>query len=224
MSENGLYYIMGGVQGGSKIKECIVSLSERCRENAKILYIGAAHGNDPTYERGFTNSVKDTRLELDVLHLSEEDEHSADEQRISTAFGNADIIFFDGGEVSALGKVFERYKLQDLCKAAFERGASVGGLCAGGSYFASTVIHTSLEDDGALYVDPGLGLIPDSAMTCYIGDRAQIQRLRTLENVSYQRNETGVGVPINQVVTWEPEQGYKKLLDDALGPIIYTPD
>ncbi len=218
MSDQGLYYIMGGVQGGTAIKECVLALSKRYQESARVLYIGAAHGDKPSFENGFLKSLDDTGLELDVLHLHDD----AYANRVSEVFQRADIVFFDGGDVSVLSEAFERFKLKDQCRKAFDRGASVGGLCAGGSYFASTVIHTEVDGD-ELYVDQGLGLIPNSTITCYIGDRAQMQRLSALENVSYQRGDVGVGVPINQVVTWNSDQGYSKLLD-GMGPVVYTPD
>lgn len=218
----GLYYIIGGVKGGTKIKETIRTLSDRFDHAASILYIGASHDYNPLFERGFRNALaKDEHPEdfqVTSLNLT-----AADSQTIEGMFADAHIIFFDGSEISLLKEAFKSHHLKDLSQQAFERGACVGGLCAGGSYLGSTVVYAD-EASHELKATYGLGLIPNTTITCYIGDKAQIQRMRILEDVSYRQNETGLGVPINQTVTWHPETGFERLFADGISPIIYTPD
>ena len=221
----GLFFIIGGIKGGSRIRETILSLSDKFQSPASVLYIGAAHKNDYSYEQGFLRGLEGAELRVNTLSLSSEDGDSntvTDANKIESQFNRANIIFFDGGEVEVLRNVFDRYQLKDLCRKSFERGASVGGLCAGGSFLGSTVIHSGIEDD-QLRVDNGAGLIQNTAITCYIGDRAQAQRLRMLENRSYNATEVGLGVPINQTITWSPDSGFQRMFPDTMGAVIYKP-
>lgn len=227
MSE-GIYYIMGGVAKGARIKETIMFLAGQFQTPANILYIGAAHDNDPSLERGFSNSllVECDNGQLKLSSLTFQTSKNPNCVKISKGdieqkFSDADIIFFDGGEIETLKSIFDKFKLKKLCQEAFNRGASVGGLCAGGSFFGSTVIHSGIEDE-SLRTDRGLGLIERTTITCYIGDKAQAHRLSMLENTAYQANEIGLGVPIDQTVTWNRKQGFQKAFPNTIGPVIYT--
>ena len=227
MSE-GLYYIIGGIKGGSRIKETVATLATRFSVPSKVLYLGAAHKNDLGYEASFFRSIElDKSISVKVSSLQLPDtttEHQSElHAKAKKQFKEANIIFFDGGEVDVLENVFKLYELRSLCQQAFERGACVGGLCAGGSYLAANLIHSGVETED-LRIDSGAGLIPDTVMTCYIGDKAQRQRLYKLENESHKRGQTGVGVPVNQTITWNAQRGFQRLFKDTMGSVVYKPD
>lgn len=225
----GRYYITGGVKKGGQIRETLLRLAERYDGPVSVLYMGAASNNDPTYERpfvgGLSTQVKNGDMTCNILKLFDKPsiyEH-ASEDSIAAAFAKADIIFFDGGELCTLRDVFGRYGLKDLCKQAFERGASVGGLCAGGSILGSSAIHASEIAEG-IVADSAIGLIPDTAITCYIGMPTHMRRLVLLEDHIYQSGEAGIGVPVDQTVTWTEDGGFETLFPDLPDPVFCRPD
>ena len=224
----GRYYITGGVKKGGQVRETILRLADHYNGPVSLLYLGAANANDPNFERpfigGLSSQIKKGDITCDVLKLFDKPsiyEH-ASEDSIEAAFAKADIIFFDGGELCTLKSVFNRHGLKDLCQQAFDRGATVGGLCAGGSILGSSAIHAS-DLAERLCTDPAIGLIPETAFTCYIGMRTHMRRLVLLEDHIYQSGETGIGIPVDQTLIWTEADGFESLFTDLPDPVICKP-
>lgn len=225
----GSYFVIGGVTGGAAIHGTVRSLAKQFERPANVLYIGAAGLNDPGYEDLFARSFpgEEDMIRIGTLQLYKEDfmgDGEEDPEVIRKNFEQADIVFFDGGDIRVLREVFEKFKLKDICKEAFERGACVGGLCIGGSYLGAEVLYRD-NDDKKLHVAEGLNLIKDTALTCYIGRPQQEERLLKLQDIVNEERKIGVGVPVNQTMVWNnSSSGYGTIFGSALDTVVYMPD
>ena len=207
---NGAYYIIGGFKGGKKAGRIIPTIVDCFCDSAKMLYLGAAHGNNFIYEENCRSAFMRSypRGVFKTLNLCpKKSDNNFDDNNLSKiedAFAQSDIIFFDGGNVGVLNKVFKDYELKDVCETAVYNGKMVGGICAGGSVLANTVIHyEGIEAERS----HGVGLIASSAISCEINSlKKECGRSKLLLQSFREDGEVAFGVGLNQVAIfpmWE---------------------
>jgi hypothetical protein len=205
---SGAYYVFGDIKGGKSFKFKLSALLKRVtRSSPSVLYLGAAHLNQPrlkaSFETGLRDVCPDARMES--LNLSGNMSHfdnDAQPMRIDKRFSEADVIFFDGGGVKPLRDVFERFQLTESCQWAYERGAFVGGLCAGGSLLGEWIVA---NENGKTTTQSGMGLVQRTAISCHMDLPEQYdQRLSLLtETVSRRGASRAVGISNNEAVLFE---------------------
>lgn len=145
-------------------------VASRLKEAPNILYVEAGGNTDINLANGFLGNIKKNLegVSCDSLNLYMRGNNSQEltPEYIKQSFEKADVIFFEGGNPLILSELFEKYGLKDLCKSAFERGAAVGGICAGGLMMLERMVY---EDHREEITDmPATGLVPDTVASCYV--------------------------------------------------------
>jgi cyanophycinase-like exopeptidase len=217
----GLYYIVGGVQGGKIFKQLMADLvSLKNLKVPQILYIGAAHHNESWLAKGFRDGLHSLIPDASIHSLDLELTVDTSPTEISDAFHSADLIFFDGGSVLTLKRVFERFNLAEHCSDSVGRGNFVGGLCVGGAIFAEKIIYQSASKE--VIQTEGAGLIKSCAVSCDINDMSSGgRRLQLLQSqVSSSFNRVGIGV--NQMVVFAEDGTYCMADNDNQIPTAFT--
>lgn len=217
----GLYYIVGGVQGGKIFKQLMTGLVGLKNLKApQILYIGAAHHNESWLAKGFREGLNSLIPDARIHSLDLELTVDTSPIEISDAFHSADLVFFDGGSVLTLKQVFERFNLAEHCSDAVVSGNFVGGLCVGGAIFAEKIIYQSASKE-VIHTE-GAGLIKSCAVSCDINDiNSGNRRLQLLQSqVSPSFNRIGIGV--NQMVVFAEDGTYCMADNDDQIPSAFT--
>lgn len=167
---SGVYYIMGASKAG-RLKKMIAGLvASRQKEAPHILYVEAAGNTDINLMNGFVGNLRKNLEGVSCdslnLYLRSANPEESTAENIKAAFEKADVIFIEGGNLNILTEIFQRDGLKELCKAAFERGAAVGGICAGGLMMLDTIVYEDHRE--RITQMPGTGLVPDTAVSCYV--------------------------------------------------------
>jgi len=170
--KKGAYYLMGGSQV-KPLKTMLRSLlSATQKSTPHVLYIEAAGNTDPNLINGFLGNLRrnfdDISYDALNLYLQQPNAIGTKPENIKATFEKADIVFFEGGNLNILTELFQKHGLKDLCRTAFEKGAYVGGICAGGLILLDQIIYEN--NHGRITTMPGIGLVPSVAASCYIYD------------------------------------------------------
>ena len=218
----GVYYVIGDVKDGRRYGKIFKNLAGFTADDVNhILYIGAAINNSlshkNTFEKGARISYPDAHISS--LNLSEHtaltDRHARPE-KIEARFAEADMVYFDGGSVHALLATINRFGLIDQCRTAFEKGAAVGGLCAGGSVLASLLIHATQT---GIQCDHGTNLMPNLILTSKIDFSEQREeRLYHMRQACISHpDHTAIGLGKDQAVIWRNRYEGARALMHAQG-------
>lgn len=210
---SGAYYVMGDIKGGSSFRHSFAAiLREHGAAAPRVLYLGAACNDSLYLKTSFENGLAKTCPEsvfksLNLRSQMAQDHEDVQPENIAEQFLKADIIFFDGGRIRALQETYEQFNLKTHAKRAFERGAYVGGLCAGGSYMCQEAIFS--EDD---YISrqKGAGLIEGTAISCHMDMPDQYgMRLYHLYQAATDNGMCAIGLGVNQAVLFKNGVIYK---------------
>lgn len=224
-----MYYVIGDVKCGKSYGDILRYLARQSNFDCPtVLYIGAAALNHLRYkncfETGLVKTYKNYQFSsLNVAPFTPFTDHHAKPEKIERAFSDADIIYFEAGDVRNLLETFERFSLKDYCVEASRAGKLVGGLCGGGSSLAERVVHYEVES-GTFIDDKGIGLIPNTAISCHIDrqdERAlRLYRMRMVKD-RYGFNVFGLGT--SQALCFN-EKGEAVALNPTgkIGPVILS--
>jgi cyanophycinase len=120
----------------------------------------------------------------------------ADDPALSAALDDVDGIFMTGGNQLILAAVIAGTRLGDAMRAAYERGAVVGGTSAGASAVSEHMVAFGDEGDtprqGTAGLAAGLGLLSGVVIDQHFGQRTRFGRLLSL--VARSPSLLGVGV------------------------------
>lgn len=220
----GVFYAIGDVKDGRRYGRIFRELAGFTVADVRhILYIGAAINNDLKYKAQFERGARISYqgAQISSLNLSPHtpltDRHARPE-KIETRFAEADIVYFDGGSIHALLTTLTRFGLIEQCRAVFDRGGAVGGLCGGGTVLASLLVHAGQAD---IRCEAGAGLMPGLIMTSKInieGERAE--RLRQMR-VALRDNpgHSAIALGRDQAVIWRNRyEGARALMHSKRSP------
>ena len=204
----GAYYVMGDIKGGKSFRQSFATLlRHHGSPSPRVLYLGAACYNKlnlkASFEKGLAITCPGSVFKsLSLSQYMAWDHKDAQPERIEEQFSKADIVFFDGGGIRPLSETFKRFELGDYVRRAFERGAYVGGLCAGGSFMAEEVVFF---EDGKLDTQKGAGLIEDTAISCHMNIVEQYEpRLGSLQKALQEgKANRAIGLADNQAVLFQ---------------------
>lgn len=210
---SGAYFVLGDVKGGKIIQRSLSMLVERKGlSSPRVLYLGAASYNNRKYrdsfEKGLSLANKASVFKYLNLSIHMPWYHKdIQPERIEEKFQEADIIFFDGGGVKALSETFNHFSLADHITKAHERGAYIGGMCAGGSFLGKEIVFW---ENGHIHTQEGANLIEGTAISCHMdrpgqGEARRLYLEQALEKPGVNR---AIGLYENQTVLFEGEKIY----------------
>jgi cyanophycinase len=132
----------------------------------------------------------------DVVRLRPESRTEADAPELAAALDDVDAVFMTGGNQLKLTQVVGGTRFGEAVRAAYERGALVGGTSAGASAVSEHMIAFGDERDtprqGVTASAAGLGLLPDVIVDQHFAQRNRYGRLLSL--VARSPRLLGIGV------------------------------
>lgn len=131
-----------------------------------------------------------------VVHLRPESRVEADDPCLAGELAEVDAVFMTGGNQLKLTQVIGGTRFGDAVRAAYARGALVGGTSAGASAVSEHMIAFGDELDsprqGVTASAAGLGLLPDVIVDQHFAQRNRYGRLLSL--VARSPRLLGLGV------------------------------
>ena len=138
----------------------------------------------------------------DVLRLRPESRADANDPALAARLGDVDAVFMTGGNQLKLTQVVGGTAFGEAVRAAYLRGAVVGGTSAGASAVSEHMIAFGDESDtprqGVTASAAGLGLLPDVIVDQHFDQRGRYGRLMSL--VANSPNLLGIGIDENTAV------------------------
>jgi cyanophycinase len=132
----------------------------------------------------------------EVVPLRPESRSEADDPATADRLSDVDAVFMTGGNQLKLTQVVGGTRFGDAVRAAYERGALVGGTSAGASAVSEHMIAFGDEYDtprqGVTASAAGLGLLPDVIVDQHFAQRNRYGRLLSL--VARSPRLLGLGV------------------------------
>ncbi|MEO7979446.1 MAG: cyanophycinase, partial [Sporichthyaceae bacterium] len=132
----------------------------------------------------------------EVLPLRPQSRSEADDPDLADRLAGVDAVFMTGGNQLKLTQVIGGTRFGDAVRAAYERGALVGGTSAGASAVSEHMIAFGDESDtprqGVTASAAGLGLLPDVIVDQHFSQRNRYGRLLSL--VARSPRLLGIGV------------------------------
>jgi cyanophycinase len=141
------------------------------------------------------------------------------ERRIVTdtereALRNATGIFVTGGNQQVLMEHLRATELVEPIRTAVCNGAVYAGTSAGASAASATMIAGS--DGDLVYIDEGLGLIPNLIIDQHFGERGRLPRLK---NAVRWQQLTGVGIDEDTAIVWNGASGKVMVTVEGVGEV-----
>jgi cyanophycinase len=132
----------------------------------------------------------------DVLRLRPESRADANDPLLAARLGDVDAVFMTGGNQLKLTQVVDGTVFGEAVRAAYLRGALVGGTSAGASAVSEHMIAFGDESDtprqGVTASAAGLGLLPDVIVDQHFSQRNRYGRLLSL--VARSPRLLGIGI------------------------------
>jgi len=132
----------------------------------------------------------------EVVPLRPQSRSEADDPDLADRLAGVDAVFMTGGNQLKLTQVIGGTRFGDAVRAAYERGALVGGTSAGASAVSEHMIAFGDESDtprqGVTASAAGLGLLPDVIVDQHFSQRNRYGRLLSL--VARSPRLLGIGV------------------------------
>ncbi len=132
----------------------------------------------------------------EVLRLRPESRGDADAEQAARALDGVDAVFMTGGNQLKLTQVVGGTRFGEAVRAAYQRGALVGGTSAGASAVSEHMIAFGEESNtprqGVTASAAGLGLLPDVIVDQHFSQRNRYGRLLSL--VARSPRLLGLGV------------------------------
>ncbi len=192
----------GELRGQGEINERIVSLVEsnafaEGKNKPYAVFLPQASHESKPYTNSFFKVFSKLKCKADVV-LYKNGEMNRD--RIAEKLSKADIIYIGGGDYKHMIDEFSSMGIEELVKAAYERGAVIAGNSAGAMYlFAESLSDYMLErgeSDEYCRVN-GISLV-DKNIVCHADE---IKRKEAAERVF--NSEDTVYVLANEAIVFE---------------------
>jgi cyanophycinase len=134
----------------------------------------------------------------DSVLLRPESRAEADEPEVAEQLTEVDAVFMTGGNQVKLSGVITGTRFGDAVRAAYDRGAVVGGTSAGASVVSEHMVAFGSEGDtprqGMTQTSAGLGLLPGVVVDQHFDQRSRYGRLLSLA----ARSPSLVGIGIDE--------------------------
>jgi len=170
-------------------------------DKARVVLIPTAYG--PTDEEGVDQFRELWNrfhpASISILHTH--DRAVANDPEFVKPLREATAVWFLGGIQSRLTDIYEGTLLHQEVRRVFERGGVVGGNCAGAMALGETMIVGGDEDDedeDAVVLRPGLGIIPKMVADSHVLERNRLERLRGV--IEEHPDHFGVGIDSSTAV------------------------
>lgn len=170
-------------------------------EKARLVLIPTAYG--PTEEEGVEQFYelwgKFNPAKITVLHTR--DRALANDAKFVEPLREATGVWFLGGVQSRLTDVYSGTLLHEEVRRLVARGGAIGGNCAGAMALGETMIVGGDEDDedeDAVVLRPGLGIIPKMVADSHVLERNRLERLRGV--IEEHPDHFGVGIDSSTAV------------------------
>jgi cyanophycinase len=133
-----------------------------------------------------------------TIHAEHRNVTAEERETLRTASG----IFVTGGNQLMLMEHLRATDLVGIIRETVRGGAVYAGTSAGASAASKTMIAGS--DGDLVYLDEGLGLIPDLIIDQHFGQRGRLQRLKL---AARWQKMNGVGIDEDTAIVWSGRSG-----------------
>jgi cyanophycinase len=132
----------------------------------------------------------------DSILLRPENRTEADDAALAEELSAADAVFMTGGNQVKLSAIITGTRFGNAVRAAYDRGALVGGTSAGASVVSEHMVAFGSEGDtprqGMTQTSAGLGLLPGVVVDQHFDQRSRYGRLLSL--VARSPSLLGIGI------------------------------
>jgi len=207
-----LVAIGGGVirrRGTADIDREIIRLSNR--KDPTVLFIPTASSDSERYCRNFVEHFgKFLKCKTDVLRLLDEPPPA---QQIKRKIFSADIIYVGGGNTLSMMRVWRRLGVDNLLRAAYERGIVLSGISAGAICWFDSGHSDSMSfynpQDWKYINVKGLGLIHGVHCPHYNSTTGGVPRRRDFQEMIRRIGGFGIALENNCAVEFIDCQFYR---------------
>jgi dipeptidase E len=204
--------IGGGVirtRGTAEIDREIIRLSNRQRPN--ILFVPTASSDSEIYWKHFREYFGGfLQCRTDVLFLVRE---MPTKEQIERKIFSADIVYVGGGNTLYMMRVWRRFGVDQILKAAYRKGTVLAGISAGAICW-----FDSGHSDSMSFYDPqhwryinvrGLGLISGINCPHYNGKTQGVPRRRDFREMIRKIGGMGIAIENNCAIEFIDDRFYR---------------
>lgn len=154
------------------------------RSKPVVAYLDAANGNQHLYTDKLESAFRQAFPKGEFMRLDLGADGSSS-QNAADVLAKADMIYMDGGNLESLVATLNCHNIKPHLQAAFQRGACVGGMSAGGLVLGQYAVNRT--SDRRYELTQGLDLIKGTALAAHI-DRPE-ERMHRLSVLDYAYSE-----------------------------------
>ena len=192
----GTLFVIGGAEDRMGRKAVLRQFVKMAGGNgARIAVVATASSLGPeildTYDAVFAELGAG-----DSIPLRPENRAEADDPVLAEELSAADAVFMTGGNQVKLSAIITGTRFGHAVRAAYDRGALVGGTSAGASVVSEHMVAFGSEGDtprqGMTQTSAGLGLLPGVVVDQHFDQRSRYGRLLSL--VARSPSLLGIGI------------------------------
>ena len=168
-------FLVGGKDGRNEDRSLIDRFVRLCGgSSARVLVITSATATPERHRKEYEKAFsKSGAREVTVFHA--EDRADAEDPELLSSLGEADGVYFTGGNQSRLVDAMGGTRFETRLRERHRKGLPVGGTSAGASAVSSVMVAEGRGE--AVKLAAGFGLLPEVIVDQHFRQRERLSRL-----------------------------------------------